>query len=151
VNTKIFVRTATLNDVPALADLFNQYRLFYGQSHDLQLARQFLTDRFQNNESVIFVAVTENNALAGFAQLYPTFSSVSAKPAWILNDLFVDQAHRKYGVASALLERVLEHGKSTKAARVSLQTAHDNTAAQALYKKFGFVQDNYYLTFSNSL
>jgi ribosomal protein S18 acetylase RimI-like enzyme len=88
--------------------------------------------------------------LVGFAQLYPVFSSVSAQSAWILNDLFVDSAWRRRGVAAALLTAVLEHGKNTRAAWMSLQTAPDNQAAQALYKRFGFVPDDTYLSFSHS-
>jgi len=35
--------------------------------------------------------------LMGFAQLYPSFSSVSMKRLWILNDLFVSsEARGKY-------------------------------------------------------
>jgi ribosomal protein S18 acetylase RimI-like enzyme len=144
-------RIATMSDINGLAILFNEYRIFYGQPDDIVLARQFLTGRFHLHQSVVFIAQTEGAHLVGFAQLYPTFSSVSAKPAWILNDLYVDKHARGSGIASALLQAVLQHGKDTGAAWVTLQTAVDNKAAQALYKKFGFIQEQKFLTFVNSL
>ena len=49
-------------------------------------------------------AVAIDQAL-GFMQLYPSFSSVSLKRLWVLNDLFVRPSVRRGGVARRLLER----------------------------------------------
>ena len=143
------VRPATLDDLPALAPLFNQYRMFYWQADDAALAHGFLEERLRLQDSVIFVAA-DGPALAGFVQLYPTFSSVSARRAWVLNDLFVAPDWRQRGVAKALMERALDHGRASGAAWMSLQTAHDNLPAQALYRSFGFVPDEYYLSLSHA-
>lgn len=77
-----------------IAPLFDAYRQFYGQTPDLEGARQFLFERLQGGESVIFAVMEGENAL-GFTQLYPSFSSVSMKPIWILNDLFVVEKARR--------------------------------------------------------
>ncbi|WP_250149248.1 GNAT family N-acetyltransferase [Flagellimonas sp. 389] len=88
------VKRATLSDVAFIAPLFNEYRIFYKQETDLSASRAFLEARLRNNESIIFVAISEGEMI-GFTQLYKTFSSVSLQPYYILNDLFVAQAHRK--------------------------------------------------------
>lgn len=144
------VRVATVGDLAPLADLFDQYRVFYTQPTDVGLARDFLAERLRREESVIFVAVIDDR-LAGFAQLYPTFSSVAGKRAWILNDLFASPDHRRRGVGEALLTKTLEHARESGAAWVTLSTAVDNIAAQTLYRKFGFEQEQHYLTFNYSL
>jgi hypothetical protein len=41
--------------------LFDQYRVFYNQSSDLEAARNFLQERFQTNDLKIFIA--RNNVL----------------------------------------------------------------------------------------
>lgn len=148
---EVSVRAARKEDLPALATLFNEYRMFYWQADDPVLAREFLAQRMQREESVIFVATDVDEKLVGFTQLFPTFSSVSAKPAWILNDLFVATAARRRGVGKALMAQVLAHGRHSGAAWISLQTGHDNRAAQALYEKFGFVPDQYYTSYSHTL
>ncbi|SEN42348.1 Ribosomal protein S18 acetylase RimI [Luteibacter sp. UNCMF331Sha3.1] len=145
-----WVRPATIDDLDALSDLFNQYRMFYDQADDRRLARDFLAERMTRDESVVFV-VPVADGLAGFAQLYPTFSSVSGKRAWILNDLFVSPHHRRQGVAGALLARCLAHARDSGSAWLTLSTAVDNDAAQALYRRFGFEQERKYLTFSHAL
>ncbi|WP_354535560.1 GNAT family N-acetyltransferase [Ralstonia sp. 1138] len=143
------VRAANLADLNQLSDLFNRYRGFYQQPDDLALARAFLSERLQCHDSIIFVADADSRLL-GFAQLYPTFSSISAKRAWILNDLFVAANSRQRGVAGALLAEVINHARESGAAWVNLETASDNVVAQELYRKFGFQPEQNYLTLSHS-
>ncbi|WP_043460167.1 GNAT family N-acetyltransferase [Azohydromonas australica] len=144
------VRLAGPQDLAALSVLFNDYRTFYWQAGDLPLASSFLAERLQLRDSVIFVASAGAQELAGFTQLYPTFSSVSARRAWILNDLFVAPDWRQRGVAKALMQQALEHARASGAAWISLQTARDNLPAQSLYRSLGFVPDEYYLSFSHA-
>jgi hypothetical protein len=82
----------TTEKVDLIAPLFDAYRQFYGQRADLEGGRQFLFERLQRGESVVFAVIEAENTL-GFTQLYPSFSSVSMKPIWILNDLFVGRKH----------------------------------------------------------
>ncbi|MGA7965953.1 MAG: GNAT family N-acetyltransferase [Gammaproteobacteria bacterium] len=138
------VDRAGLTDLDALAPLFDAYRRFYGQPADLHGARIFLGNRLKNNESVIFLARLDN-VPAGFTQLYPCFSSVRARRTWLLNDLYVAEAARKHGVAATLLDAARRHGEATGAHELTLQTTRDNTPAQALYEKNGWVrQDGFY-------
>jgi len=124
-----------------VARLFDGYRQFYGQRPDLGAARAFLADRIARDESVIYVAYQSPRDPAGFTQLYPSFSSVSLKPLWILNDLFVRQDVRKGGVGRALLERARRHAIETGAKGLVLSTGVTNRPAQALYESCGWVRD----------
>ncbi|MDP9431897.1 MAG: GNAT family N-acetyltransferase [Actinomycetota bacterium] len=139
----IEIRTATLDDLAAVAPLFAAYREFYGRPYDLDIARQFLADRIRNGESVVLLASDRAGGrdAAGFAQLYPTFSSVSAAPRWVLNDLFVAPAGRRRGVARALMRQAEVEARRAGAVGLSLSTAVDNTSAQALYRSEGYGLD----------
>lgn len=141
------IRYATISDVEQVAELFNLYRCFYKQDDDIEVAKNFITERLQQKNSVIIVAETIDGKLAGFVQMYPLFCSIAVKNAWVLNDLFIHQDFRKFGIATQLIEKSLEIGKNSGAAWVSLQTAIDNYNAQKLYEKVGFVKDNHYLTY----
>ena len=127
------IRLANLKDLEGLAFLFDRYRIFYGQDSDLEAAKEFLCDRFQNGDSVIFIAC-ENEQAIGFTQLYPSFSSVSMKRIWILNDLFVDSRYRRKGIASALMNAAENYARDTGAARIALSTQISNKSAQMLYR-----------------
>ena len=129
------------NELDDLAPLFDGYRQFYGQRSDLTAARGFLRDRIERDESVIYLAYANGGEAAGFTQLYPSFSSVSLKALWILNDLFVRSDVRRGGVGRALLERARRHALETGAKGLVLSTGISNRAAQTLYENCGWLRD----------
>ncbi|HWY26151.1 MAG TPA: GNAT family N-acetyltransferase [Nevskia sp.] len=144
------VRRAGLSDLDALTPLFDAYRQFYGKPADLPLARRFLQERLERRESVIFLAETDG-AAAGFTQLYPAFSSVSAARSFILNDLYVREEARRHGIAQSLLRAAADFGRAEKAVTLSLATAIHNHQAQALYASQGWVRDGDFLTYNLAL
>jgi GNAT superfamily N-acetyltransferase len=134
----------TAEQVDLIVSLFDAYRQFYGQTPDLEGARRFLAERLGRGESVIFAVIEDGRAL-GFTQLYPSFSSVSMKPIWILNDLFVADGARRRGVGARLLQAAREMALRTGTARLALSTAVTNTKAQALYERDGWRRDTEFL------
>lgn len=132
---------ATLRDAEGISKLFDQYRVFYEQASNIDAAKHFIQERFEKNDSVIFVAV-ENGKYVGFTQLYPSFSSVAMKRLWILNDLYVDEGSRQSGVGRKLLAAAKQYAMETKAKGLQLQTAVDNFTAQRLYELDGWKKDN---------
>ena len=141
----MLVKRAAVADLDAVAPLFEAYRQFYRQRPDPAAARAFLDERLSRDESVIFLAVddAEGHEALGFIQLYPSFSSVSVRRLWILNDLFVRAGVRRGGVGRRLLERAREFAVETGAKGLTLATAVDNAAAQALYESCGWRQDEF--------
>ena len=137
-------------DLDALAALFDAYRQFYEQPSDLPRARQWLRERLRFGESMVLVAKRGGIAV-GFTQLYPMFSSVRTAKTWILNDLYVDAAARRGGVARALLEAAARFAREDGAAGISLETMQDNAVARAVYRAAGWNEDAtqwYSLSFS---
>lgn len=135
---------ATLDDLEGVAGLFDEYRMYYEQPSDIDGAKAYIKERLLHEESVIFVAKKEGQ-FVGFTQLYPVFSSISMKRAWILNDLFVDEAVRKQGAGELLPQRAKELAVATGAKSIVLETAADNTGAQKLYERNGYVRDTEFL------
>ena len=131
--------TAHIEHLDLIVSLFDAYRVFYGKPSDKNAAKQFLFERLKNRDSVIFLALVDNEAV-GFTQLYPSFSSVSMKPIYILNDLFVTEAYRKQGIGVALLNKAKELCREQKYKGLALQTETTNTA-QHLYERLGWKKD----------
>lgn len=142
-NSDVRVRQATATDVDVVAPLFALYREFYGKPYDEATAATFLQARLTARESVVLLAEL-NTRPVGFTQLYPGFSSVSAAPAWTLNDLYVLDAARGSGAATALMERAETLARHAGAAYLSLETALSNHVARRLYERQGYrVEDGY--------
>ena len=95
---------ATIDHLNDLVPLFDAYRIFYRQPSDRKAAKDFLYKRLTKNDSIIYVAFVDKIAV-GFTQLFPSFSSVSMQPLYILNDLYVDKEFRKQGIGGALLNK----------------------------------------------
>ena len=131
------IRRATIDDVGTIAPLFDHYRMFYQQPSDPALAQRFIGERLQRGESVIFLAEV-GGKVVGFTQLFPSFSSVRAARAFVLNDLYVDVAARRLGVARALLQTAADFARADGAIRLELETDPDNRSAQALYRHMGW-------------
>ena len=131
------IRRASIEDLDIIVSLFDAYRVFYKKESDLNGAKNFIGSRLNNNESTIFLAFNESNKAVGFIQLYPLFSSTRMARLWLLNDLYVDKANRRKGIAKELLERAKEFSRETNARGFFLETGVDNMGANALYPAVG--------------
>ena len=144
--TRSIIR-ATVEHLELVAPLFDGYRQFYKQTSNLDGARQFIKDRLIRHESVIFLALLDENAV-GFTQLYPSFSSTTMQRLWVLNDLFVAPAGRRSGVGEALLERARQFAVESGAKGLMLETAVTNVTAQRLYERMGWQRDTEYYVYN---
>ena len=142
----MIVRRATVEDLKPLAILFDEYRQFYGASSDLQRSFQFLKQRFENEESVIFIHV-KDDVLTGFILLYLGFSSVACSTYYILDDVYVSPPHRRHGSAKQLIDTAILFARHEKAIRITLETQKNNYQSHSLYEAMGFVADNEFKTY----
>lgn len=141
---EIRIVTASTRHASLAATLFDAYRQFYRQPSNITASRIFLNRRLKRKESVLFLAFLKSGSRetpVGLVHLYPTFSSVSLRRQWILNDLFVIPQARRRGVGEALMNRARRLAEDTKANALVLDTAIDNFPAQRLYERLGFKRD----------
>jgi len=136
----IEIKRAHERHLNELSLLFDAYRVFYRKTSDIAGAKNFLRERMEKKESVLFVALLQNEVV-GFTQLYPLFSSTNMAPLWLLNDLYVAEAHRGKHISKGLIKAAQEHCKITKAKGLSLETEKNNVPGNALYPKMGFELD----------
>lgn len=150
MNRPVGIRMASPSDVGELAPLFDAYRRFYGQPADLERARDFIGERLNRHDAWILVA-QRGEALVGFTQLYPSFSSTRTSRIAILNDLFVAESERGRGTGRALLSAAEDLGRKLGLDALELATATDNAAAQSLYEAQGWTRDTGFFTYGKSL
>jgi ribosomal-protein-alanine N-acetyltransferase len=82
--------------------------------------------------SFCFLAKDQDGTAVGFCSIWRVLDELH------INNLAVLPAHRRAGVATALLERVLEHGAASGADRATLEVRRSNDPARLLYERFGF-------------
>jgi len=127
--------------------LFDLYRQFYKYESNLIKSTNYIKDRINNNESIIFIAINDANEAIGFVQLYETFGSLDLGKIIILYDLYVKEDHRKNNIGKKLMIKSHEYAKKINAKRIQLSTAIDNYIGQSLYESLGYVKDDNFYTY----
>ncbi len=143
----LLVRRAGADDLPAVLTLFTGYLDFYEVHAPPPQVEAFLAERLSTQDSVILLGELDGRAV-GLAQAFPTLSSLDLAPVWTLGDLFVDPASRGAGVGRSLLRDVCDRAALAGAVSVTLETAHGNSSAQALYESEGFARDTVYRVYA---
>ncbi len=137
--TTITTLRATAADSARLAPLFDSYRGFYGWRPDPEGAERFLRQRLEDQDSLVLYAIADGaGPVLGFVQLYPSFSSLSMRPTFILNDLYVCPEARRRGIARTLLQDVHTTARELGAVSLQLETARSNAGARYLYESEGY-------------
>lgn len=145
------IRRATIDDLDRLLPLVRGYREFYKQTHDASAERAFMSRHLTVRSSIVFLAIDETDNVVGFMQLFETFSTVQLSPALILEDLFVAPDARGSGIASALLEAAVAYAVQSGACGMFLETAMDNTTAQRVYERNGWVREGRFYKYNATL
>ena len=102
----------------------------------------YLAELENRGVSFCFLATDASGLVVGFCSCWRVLDELH------INNLAVRPEVRRLGVATALLERVLEEGARLGATRVTLEVRRSNEAARLLYERFGFsiagVRRSYY-------
>ncbi len=149
----ILIEKATSSSVAELARLYMEYRLFYGEPAEEERALAFIRERVMLSDSetpdtaryfIASMPSPDGPRAVGFMHLMPSTNTLAMRPMWLLEDLYVDPSARGRGVATSLLKYAEEFARGTGAERLTLATAHDNLAAQSIYKKLGYLREEHF-------
>lgn len=92
----------------------------------------YLAELENRDVSYFYLARAARGDIIGFCSFWRVLDELH------INNLAVAPPHRRRGVATALLARVLEDGARLGARRATLEVRRSNESAQSLYEKFGF-------------
>jgi [ribosomal protein S18]-alanine N-acetyltransferase len=92
----------------------------------------YLAELNNTGVSYFYLARTEAGQVIGFCSFWRVLDELH------INNLAVLPEHRRSGIGTDLLLRVLADGAVLGAKRATLEVRRSNEAAQKLYEKFGF-------------
>ena len=142
----MLVRRAQVEDLQQLSVLFDEYRQFYGASSNQELSYQFLKQRFEDQQTVIFIN-TKDDIFTGFILLYLRFSSVACSKFYVLDDVYITPVFRRQGAAKQLIDTAILFAKHEQALRITLETQKNNYQSHKLYESMGFIKDDEFQTY----
>lgn len=137
------VTTRVATDVEPLLPLIAGYQRFYGATPDMVRNRAFFARLIGTNDIGTLLEACAGNEILGFATLYWSRSSVSARDVVLLNDLFVIPEARSRGVGRALIAAAAEVARERGAGALNWVTHPDNSAARRLYDSLGATADTW--------
>ena len=139
------VRPATVDDVPALIELLAAVAgegrwLAAEPDFDREARAALVTETVRAGASggdpyAVFVVADDAGQLIGDLNIGLRSYGVAEL------GMMVADGHRGQGIGSALLTAGIDWARARGAHKVGLEMWPDNTAARALYEKFGFVEE----------
>ena len=132
------VRGLRKADIKAFIALFKAFALLDEVAVTLSEA-EVLEHCFGRRKSLSVFAAFVNGEMAGFATVndWANFFLGGAKMRH-LSFLYVAEAYRQQGVATALIRHVITDARANNCLRVTVQTELDNEAANSTYLRAGF-------------
>lgn len=116
-------------------ELFLAYGVFYETAFDERVLAGVWAWLAADDGPVRAFVAEHDGAVIGFAHLRRLVDTFTAGPAWHLDDLYVDTAHRGTGAATALIDAVAEHAAAHGGGTLRWITADDNLTAQRVYDR----------------
>lgn len=107
-------------------------------SHKTAPTRDDLKMLVESDSSTLLIAryPDENGAIVGFSNL--TVYRVPTGVRSIVEDVVVDEAVRRRGIAKALMKKAIELAREAGASSISLSSNPKREAANLLYQSMGF-------------
>lgn len=138
----ILIRQAHPKDAEALLAYLKQAggesdNLTFGSEglpFTVEQERAFLQAQ-QQNPRALFLCAWDGDRLVGSCSMQPLPRRMAHRAEFGIS---VAKDHWGRGIASAMLERMIDHAKANGFALLNLDVRSDNTRAIRLYEKFGF-------------
>ena len=110
-------------------DLIEELQVIYNEfiNQKLELKKEYVSNPYLK----IFVFI-DNDKIIGFIEISDVIDRYE------INNVYVLENYRHNGIASMLMEKVIESGKESNIENITLEVNKNNIQAIGLYKKYDF-------------
>ena len=136
------IRRAVKADFADIFNLFREFSVFQKTPEKMHITLQQLMEDEQYFQC--FVALADGQ-ITGYATYFFAYYSWTGRGIY-LDDLYVRESHRKYGIGRQLLDTVIQHAKENDCRTVRWLVSRWNTNAIEFYKKIGAHVDDTEMT-----
>jgi len=130
------IRKAQVEDMPQVMNLVNELALFEKAPNEvITTDKELMEDGFGLNPLFKGLVAESNAGIVGFALYYYRYSTWKGKCLY-LEDLYVQEAYRNFGIGKKLFDAIIETAKHDKCKRISWQVLDWNENAIRFYQKY---------------
>jgi GNAT superfamily N-acetyltransferase len=135
------IRLATEHDTDQIMGLVNELALFERAPHEvINTSHQMKLDGFGKNPLFKCIVADTDDGIVGFALYYYRYSTWKGKVLY-LEDFYVKEDRRNFGIGKQLFDAILETAKMDNCQRISWQVLDWNEPAIQFYKKYNAIFD----------
>jgi GNAT superfamily N-acetyltransferase len=136
MDNKIFIRSATENDVSVIFALIKELAEFEKLSDQIKTSEDELRNTLFGKDKFVEILLAEYECkVVGQALFFKNFSTFLGKPGIYLEDLYVKPDMRGKGIGKELLDKIISIAKERNYGRVEWSVLDWNEAAIDFYKK----------------
>lgn len=137
------VRAAAESDVPVILSFIKKLAVYEKLTHEVVATETLLRETLFGSLRTAEVAIGYcEGKPVGFVLFFHNYSTFLGRPGLYIEDLFVDEAHRRRGFGRALLLYVAQLANERRCGRLEWAVLDWNEPAINFYKKLGAVAMN---------
>lgn len=135
----LIIRKATIGDLPAMLDIYNEAILNLTATFDL--VEQTLEQReqwfYKFGEQYPLIVAEDNGEIAGYCGILP-YNSKEAYARTVEISIYLSDMHRGKGIGNALMKAIVEQSKELGYHTIIAGITEGNDASVHLHEKYGF-------------
>jgi len=133
---KVNIRPAVEKDMPLVMGLVNELALFEKAPEEvINTAEQMKIDGFGDIPLFKCIVAESDSGILGFALYYYRYSTWKGKCLY-LEDFYVKEDFRNFGIGKLLFETIIKTAKHDNCKRINWQVLDWNEPAIKFYKKY---------------
>jgi len=136
------IETAKEEHISSIVALMREFAAYENLLEYLEITEEKLYDAlFGENGFVECLIATSDEKIVAYAIYFLNFSSFRGQTGVYLEDIYITESFRKYGIGALMLKQIARAGKENGAVRMDFQVLDWNAPAINFYKKHGAVMD----------
>ena len=140
--SEIIIQKTRPQDIPAVLKLMREFAEFENLLDFLEVTEENLHEAlFGENAFVHSLIVFDDETPIAYAIFLPCFSSFRGQKSVYLEDIYISEDYRKFGLGKKMIKEIAKIGREFGAVRMDFQVLKWNTPAVKFYEKHGAIMD----------
>ena len=145
---KYKIRPADIGDVPEIYVLIKELAEYERLINEVVVTKEMLEETLFGDNSNVKVLIAYNGSqVLGFALYFHTYSTLMGRPGIYLEDLFVREFARGYGIGEGFMRRLAKFALEMGGGRLEWSVLDWNESAIRFYNRMGAVPLEEWTTF----
>lgn len=142
ITVGLTITRATEQDAETIAIMLGEIERYYGGPDEIPDVKQVRQALFGPQPAATVLLARDGEQVIGLASVCFLWPAVGAETSLYLKELYVQEGHRRRGIARDLMAAVRDEAQTAGCSRIEWTADRDNPPALALYAGLGVEPHN---------